>query len=157
MKKQFSLILSMFVVLSLLSLSSTAQNKKSKANKATKVESVSTSATAPAWAEMDAFEQLLSSTSAAANKGNMAPIREKASELTVLSIQFAKSEYPEVNDNMEFRTVVGEFTDRCEELERFVSNTNNSDAAIVAEIAKLERSFAEIKHMRQSQIDEKKD
>ncbi|HNS12168.1 MAG TPA: hypothetical protein PKM97_06100 [Bacteroidia bacterium] len=152
MKKPISLLLSTCFVLSLISFTGNAQNKSKKSKNVAQVENAA--ATESDWREMDSFSQFLSGLVTAAKKGDLTPIRQNANELTTQSILLAKSEYPAVNDNVELRTILGEFTDRCEELSRFIQ-AGNADELVSAEVEKLERSFAEITHLRQAQKIEK--
>jgi len=152
MKKPLSLLLSTCVVFLLMTFDSNAQNKSKKSKAVANVESP-----APAesdWREIDSFSQYLTGMVTSAREGDLTPIRKNADELTRQFIVLGKGEYPPVNDNVEFRTIMGEFSDRCEELSRFIQ-AGNADELVVAELEKLNRSFAEIMQMRQAQKVEK--
>ena len=142
----------MFVILFMSVSVVNAQNKAAKNKKSAAV--ITPASASAGWAEKDALKQLLTSTSAAAQVGNLAPARENGENFVMLSIAFAKSEYPAVNDNPEFRTVVGEFTDRCEELWRSIG-AGKADEEIAFELTALNNSFAVIEQLQLTQMNEK--
>ncbi len=148
MKKILGFLFSTLAVLFLFAFSANAQNKTKSSKKSAKVENVQV--VQPAWAEMTAFQELFSSTYSAAQKGNFGPIREQSEQLSKLSIDLAKSELPEANDNVEMRTVLGDLTDQCEELNHAVG-TGRSDDQIKEQFSRLNNSFQEILTMRDAQ------
>ena len=153
MKKSLSIVLSTVVVLFLLAFNSTAQEKASK--KSNDIQVGSATSEMPAWEQMDSFNKLFAISYNAAKKGDLKPIRENSNQLVLLSYQWGKSEYPAINDNVEMRTLIGEFSDRCEELERFI-NAGRSNDEIIFELEKLNNSLKEISALRDSQGSEKK-
>lgn len=153
MKKPLSVLLSAIVILSLFSFSTFAQNKSAKTKKSTKAVVIAPAAQSE-WPAMDTFQQLLKSVYTPAQSGDLNPLRKNSEELSRLSILMAKSEYPAINDNVEMRTIVGEFTDRCEELNRSVGAAK-TDEELSSELTRLNNSFSEILNMRQTQKTEK--
>ena len=151
MKKSISILLSTFKILSLLTLQGTAQDKSSKSKKATK-EAASSSRSS--WIEMDSFKQLFNSTVIAAQAGDFGPVREKANDLMVQSVLLAKSDYPDVHDNVELRTLLGAFTDNCEELQRFI-DAGRSNEEVLVELNRMNAAFSEINQLMQTQLTEK--
>ncbi len=106
---------------------------------------------AATWTEMESFKALLNETFAAAQDGNFVPVKKGAEDLTRLSILMAKSELPEANDNTEFRTLIGNFTDQCEQFQGLVL-TSKSEPEIMENFTKLNSNFEEILRLRQEQL-----
>ncbi len=148
MKKQISLLLSVIILLSVFALSSNAQNKSSKKKSAAVVSTPE--AVKSDWAEYDAWENLLTNIYTSAKSGDLGPLQNHVAELSRLSIAVGKSQYPEVNDNVEFRTVLGEFSDLCEQMHNSVLAGKSAEDLSV-EVDALQHSFSEISSMRDSQ------
>ncbi len=149
MKKLLSLLLSVFILSSVFTLSSNAQNKSSKKKSTTVVNTQEV--VKSDWAEYDALQNLLTSISTAAKSGDLAPLQENASELSRLSVVVGKSHYPEVNDNVEFRTVLGDFSDQCEQMLNSVQSGRNAEE-LTTQLDALNTEFAKISSLRNSQI-----
>lgn len=148
MKKLPSLLLSILVIVAVTTNTVNAQNKSGKKNATTVVQAPA--AVQSDWKEYDALQSLLASTYAASQAGDVVPIQKHASEISNLSILLAKSNYPDANDNVEFRTLLGEFTDRCEELVNSV-NAEKSAEELSSELAALNQSFTQITALRDAQ------
>ncbi len=148
MKKPLSLVLSFLMIIAVSTFTSNAQNKSSKKKSATVVQAPAASQSD--WVEYDALQNLLASTYASAQTGDMMAVRKNAAEISNLSILLAKSEYPAANDNVELRTVLGEFTDRCEALVNSV-NADRSAEELTSELGALNQTLAEITAMRDAQ------
>lgn len=139
MKKTYSSVLSALVIMLISCTSVFAQDQ------------TTTGKEAGSWVEMESFKSVFNETFAAAQDGNFGPVKKSAEELTRLSILMAKSELPEANDNTEFRTLIGNFTDQCEQLQNFVLK-GKSEKEIMEYFTSVKSNFEEILRLRQEQL-----
>jgi hypothetical protein len=139
MKKTYSSVLSALVIMFISCTSVFAQGQTSGGTET------------GTWTEMESFRSLFNETLSAAQDGNFGPVKKGAEDLTRLSILMAKSNLPEANDNTEFRTLIGNFTDQCEQFQNLVL-TGKSDSEIMENFTKLNSNFEEILKLRQEQL-----